>query len=444
MLRPQSCARPRMPSTPHAGLGIVVRVTRTISSAQARRVAIAAQGLDRTRPPVVTMRHVTSTVERIGLLQIDSVNVLVRAHLLPLLARLGPYDTALLDRAAGRAPRRLVEAWAHEACYLPVATFPLVAWTRRRWAGMDPDALEARHPGVLELVRAVVAERGPLTAREVEAFVDARHAQRAEEGWGWRWSAARTALEILFDAGQLGAARRNAQFERVYDLAERVLPPHVRGQPPPDPDDAVRELVRISARAHGIGTVRCFADYFRLGQRVTRRAVDELVDGGELLPVTVAGWDRPAWLHVDAGVPRRTGARALLAPFDPLVFERRRLLELFGMHYRIGIYTPASRRTHGYYVLPFLLGESLVARVDLKYDRDRGVLLVRSAFAEEPGPDAAAATRWPTRSVVVGELAAELATTATWLGADTVAVDEDARGDLTGPLRGELRRPCPR
>ena len=330
MLRPQSCARPRMPSTPHAGLGIVVRVTRTISPAQARRVAIAAQGLDRTRPPVVTMRHVTSTVERIGLLQIDSVNVLARAHLLPLLARLGPYDTALLDRAAGRAPRRLVEAWAHEACYLPVTTFPLVAWTRRRWAGMDPDALEARHPGVLELVRDVVAERGPLTAREVEAFVDARHAQRAEEGWGWRWSAARTALEILFDAGQLGAARRNAQFERVYDLAERVLPPHVRGQPPPDPDDAVRELVRISARAHGIGTVRCFADYFRLGQRVTRRAVDELVDSGELLPVTVAGWDRPAWLHVDAGVPRRTGARALLAPFDPLVFERRRLLSCSG------------------------------------------------------------------------------------------------------------------
>ncbi|WP_290655575.1 crosslink repair DNA glycosylase YcaQ family protein [Kocuria sp.] len=412
-------------------------MTRTLTLAQARRVAIAAQGLDRPRPETVTMRHVTSTVERIGLLQIDSVNVLVRAHLLPLLARLGPYDTGLLDAATSRAPRRLMETWAHEASYVPAAAFPLLTWNRRRWSHMDADAFEAQHPGLLDLVRGIVADHGPLTSREVGAFVETRHARRADEGWGWRWSAAKTALEILFDAGELSPARRNSQFERVYDLTERVLPPRLRSQAPPAPDDAARELVRISARAHGIGTVRCFADYFRLGQRVTRRAIDELVDSGELLPVTVTGWDRPTWLHASARIPRRTTARALLAPFDPLVFERRRLLELFGMHYRIGIYTPAHLRTHGYYVLPFLLGEHLVARVDLKHDRDRGVLRVRSAFAEEAGPDAASAATWPSRADVTRELAAELTIMAEWLGAQAVVVDEDARGDLAISLQSE-------
>lgn len=412
-------------------------MTRTITLAQARRIAIAAQGLDRPRPARVTMRHVTRTIERIGLLQIDSVNVLARAHLLPLFARLGPYGTGLLDRAAGRAPRRIVEAWAHEASFVPVATYPFVAWTRRRWAGMDPVALEERHPGLQRAVHEIVAVHGPLTGRQVEALVDAEHAERAD-GWGWRWSAAKVALETLFDAGDLTAARRNAQFERVYDLTARVLPPHVRDRPPPAPDDAVRELTRIAARAHGVGTVRCLADYFRLGQRVTRRAVEELVDEGELEPVTVTDWDRPAWLHVAARVPRRTATRALLAPFDPLVWERRRVLELFGMHYRIGIYTPAARRAHGYYPLPFLLGEHLVARVDLKHDRDARLLRVRSAHAEEPGPDGAVRATWPAPAVVVVELAAELATMATWLGAGAVVVDDDAGGDLARPLRAEL------
>jgi len=211
----------------------------------------------------------------------------------------------------------------------------------------------------------------------------------------------------------------------------------VRHRPTPEPADAARELIRIAARAHGVGTLRCFADYFRLGHQVTRRAVDELVEEGELVPVTVAGWDRPTWLSATARVPRRTAARALLAPFDPLVFERRRLHELFGMHYRIGIYTPAHLRTHGYYVLPFLLGEQLVARVDLKHDRERAQVRVRAAFAEEPGPDAAARATWPAPSTVVTELAAELRTMASWLGADAVVVDDDARGDLVRPLRAE-------
>lgn len=297
---------------------------------------------------------------------------------------------------------------------------------------MDPEVLEERHPGLLRAVRDIVAERGPLTGRAVEAFVEDHHAERSD-GWGWRWSAAKVALETLFDAGELTAARRNAQFERVYDLTERVLPPGVRSLSPPAPEDAVRELIRISARAHGIGTVRCFADYFRLGTRATQQAVTELVGTGELVPVTVTGWDRPTWQHAEARVPRRTAARALLAPFDPLVFERRRLLELFGMHYRIGIYTPADRRTHGYYGLPFLLGDELVAWVDLKHDRRAGQLLVRAAVSEQ----AAAPPTWPPPAVAV-ELAAELRTMATWLGADAVVVPDDARGDLVRPLRAEL------
>ncbi|MEE6273424.1 winged helix-turn-helix domain-containing protein [Georgenia wangjunii] len=409
---------------------------RTLTLAQARRVAVAAQGLDRARPAPVTTAHVRRTVERTGLLQIDSVNVLARAHLLPLFSRLGPYDVALLERATARPPRRLVETWGHEACYVPAKTYPLLLQTRRRWSGMGVETLESQHPGALAEVRAVVAESGPVTTREVERLLDARYAVR-RGGWGWRWSVAKLALENLFDTGEITAAHRTAQFERAYDLTERVLPPAVLARGVPDPADASRELVRIAARAHGVASLRCLADYFRRPQATVRAAVADLVDAGELEPVRVHGWGRPAWLHVGARVPRRTRARALLAPFDPLVFERERLATLFGMHYRIGIYTPAAQRTHGYYVLPFLLGEHLVARVDLKADRPLGVLRVRTAYAEEPGApgDAAALATWPGPGEVVTELAAELAVMAQWLGLGAVVVDPDAAGDLTGPLR---------
>ena len=410
---------------------------RTLTLAQARRVAIAAQGLDRPRPEPwrADLGHVVRTVERIGLLQIDSVNVLARAHLLPLFARLGPYDPRLLRRATSSPPRRLVETWGHEACLVPVATYPLLHERRRRFGPLLGPV--AQMPDLLDAVRGAVAARGPVTAREVEQALQGDSTDRSE-GWGWRWTGVKRALELLFDDGELAVAYRTAQFERAYDLAERVLPP---GTPlRHEGDGAVRELVRIAARAHGVATLRCLADYFRLAQAPTRAAVDELVTTGELVPIRVAGWDRPAWLHAAARVPRRTEARALLAPFDPLVFERRRLLELFGMHYRIGIYTPAHLRTHGYYVLPFLLGEHLVARVDLKHDRDAARLRVRTAFAEEPGPDQGARATWPAPDVVVLALAAELATMAGWLGAGAVVVDDDARGDLARPLRAELDR----
>ena len=413
-------------------------MVRKLTLSQARRVAIAAQGLDRARPARVTLRHLTDTIKRIGLLQIDSVNVLARAHLLPLFARLGPYDTALLDRATGSAPRRILETWAHEASYVPATTFPLLTWNRRRWSRMDPVAFEAKQPGLLSLVRDVVTEHGPLTSREIEAFVRQDQARRPEGHWGWSWSPAKTASELLFDAGELTPARRNAQFERVFDLTERVVPPTIRESLDCPKDDAILQLVRIAVRAHGIGTVRCFADYFRLPQRDTTRALRQLEASGEILPVEVTGWPRPTWLHAEARVPRTVDARALLAPFDPLVFERRRLLELFGMHYRLEIYTPAPKRQYGYYVLPFVLGEHLVARVDLKHDRTPNQLVVRSAFSEEPASDSERRSSWPDRGAISTALATELTAMATWLGADDVVVEDSAPGDLSGELSAAL------
>lgn len=352
-------------------------------------------------------------------------------------ARLGPYDTALVDRATGRAPRRIVETWAHEASYVPATTFPLLTWNRRGWGRMDIERFKDAQPGLLDRVHSVVAEHGPLTSRDIQAHLDPEHSHRPRHHWGWSWTPAKTALEILFDTARLTPARRNAQFERVYDLTERVLPPAVRAQSPIAREAAITELIRIAARAHGIGTVRCFADYFRLKHDETRRAIAALETIGEVIPVTVPGWDRPMWMHVAARVPRQVQARALLAPFDPLVFERRRVFELFGMHYRLEIYTPAPKRVYGYYVLPFLLGEHLMARVDLKHDRVRGALVVASAYAEQPGPQVVDSTR-PDESTVVNELGAELHVLAQWLGVNNVVLADDAHGDLVGPLKAVM------
>jgi uncharacterized protein len=411
----------------------------TMTLGQARRTAVAAQGLDRPRPApgTATMAHLQRVIDRIGLLQIDSVNVLARAHLLPVFSRLGPYDVKLLDRASGRAPRRLVEYWAHEASYVPPRTYQLLRWRMERHRERGHWGRELSHePGLVEAVRNLVAEHGPVTARELHAVLG--HERGAKEHWGWNWTPAKHALEHLFEIGEVAAAGRNTQFERAYDLTERVLPAEVLAAPVPDEADAVRELVRIAARAHGVGSVRCLADYFRLRGDVTARAVAELVEEGALVPVRVTGWDRAAYLYAGTRVPRRTAARALLAPFDPLVFERRRLLDLWGMHYRIEIYTPQDRRTHGYYVLPFLLGEHLVARVDLKADRRDGVLRVRAAHAEAPdgvpGLVRTGSAAWPSEDDVVASLAAELGETAVWLGLDDVVVDAEARGDLAGKL----------
>ncbi|ROS78513.1 hypothetical protein EDF32_0410 [Cellulomonas sp. PhB143] len=396
--------------------------------AQARRTALAAQGMHRPRPERPggpTMRDLQRTVDRIAVLQIDSVNVLARAHLMPLFSRIGPYPTTLLDRAAGRAPRRVLEAWGHEASYVAPETYRLLAWRRRRlqdaWGSIRD--VGTGSPEVVERVRALVAERGPVTAPELHRLLESEGPGHERPDWGWNWSLAKQALEHLFYVGELASARRTSSFERCYDLAERVVPP--QGLAPVDDADAVRGLLEIGARAHGVGTLRCFKDYFRLRGPQVVTAFAELVDDGVLRPVRVRGWDEATYLHRDAQVPRRATGGALLSPFDPVVFERTRLERLFGMRYRIEIYVPAALRVHGYYVLPFLEGDEITARVDLKADRARGVLRVLAAHAEPA-----------TSPTTAGALAAELALLAGWLGLSEVLVSPV--GDLAGALAGAV------
>jgi uncharacterized protein YcaQ len=386
----------------------------TVTAAAARRIAIAAPGLGRAdaRPPRVDRRHLRGVVRRTGLLQIDSVNVVQRAQYLPAFARLGPYQTAGLDRLAYR-DRELFEYWGHEAALLPVGLQPLMRWRMAHYEARGGKwwrltSLFERRPGYDEQVLAELTERGPATAAEIAA------GERAEKvHWGWNWSDSKVALEWMFMIGRVSVVRRAGNFERVYDLTERVLPPEVLAMPTPAEPDAQRELVAIAGACQGIGTAADLADHFRLPVTVTKRLADELVEDGRLLAVEVPGWNRPAYLHPGAAQPRRVSGRALLAPFDPLVWFRDRVERMWGMRYRIEIYTPAPKRVHGYYVLPFLLGDALVARVDLKADRRAGVLRVPAAHAE-PGapPETAEALR------------AELRLMADWLGLADV---EDVR-----------------
>jgi len=401
--------------------------TQTLSLAQARRVALAAQGLDRPRREgKVTMRQLQGVIDRLGIFQVDSVNVLARAHLMPTFSRLGPYDTGLLERASSTHPRRLVEAVAHEASLVPPETYRHLEFRRSafatRWFDDDASVLRT-HAAEAEEIRQIVTAEGPVTAAEIQTRFESRH-PRTGKGW-WEWSVAKRILERLFFIGELASAGRTPAFERRYDLPERVLPREVLEAPTPSAEESVRVLVEQAARAHGIGTVRCLGDYFRVKTERVRRAIDELVEDGVLEQVAVEGWKGPTYLHRDAARPRRATGRALLSPFDPLVWERRRLLALFGMHYRIEIYTPAPQRRYGYYTLPFLVGEHVAGRVDLKVDRAARRLLVPAAWAEEDAP-----------AETPAELAAELAVLARWLDADEVAVADN--GDLARPLRAEL------
>ncbi|WP_456826413.1 winged helix-turn-helix domain-containing protein [Cellulomonas sp. P5_E12] len=402
-----------------------------LTLSQARRITLRAQGLDRSRPERAaepTMRQFQQVVDRLGVLQIDSVNVLARAHLMPTFSRIGAYDPALLDRASGRSPRRLVETWAHMASFVPPETYRLLGFRQRDYQNQAWGAIAEvplKHSPILEEVRAIIAERGPITAREVQADFEADHPTTRGE-WGWNWSVAKRVLEFLFFTGEITSAGRNGAFERRYDLTSRVLPPEVLAAPEPSDADAIRALTEIGARAHGIGTLRSIADYFRIKEVRVAPAIAELVEEGVLHEVVVDGWNQgTVWRHRDADLPRRATGQALLNPFDPLVFERRRLEALFGLRYRIEIYVPEPQRVWGYYVLPFLLGEALPALVDLKADRQAGVLRVHAAHRAlgSTVPDAD----------VVEPLAAELRELAGWLGLGDIVV-----GDRDGLLRGDL------
>jgi uncharacterized protein len=408
-----------------------------LGAAQARRIAVAAQGLGARRPDGEPgMRHVQRVIDTVGVLQIDSVNVLSRSHYLPVFSRLGPYSRDLIDLAANSSPRRLVEYWAHEASFVPPRIHRLLRFRMSRaqqdaWGGMVRAARESQ--GLVAAVREEVARRGPLTAQQIErALGQDRPRERTE--WGWNWSETKRVVEYLFWAGEISSAGRTPQFERRYAVPDRVLPPAVAFEPDPDPEDARRALVSIAARAMGVASLGCLRDYFRLRPAEARAAVADLVETGELLPVRVDGWDRPAYLHRDARLPRRVTGRALLSPFDSLIWYRERTEALFGFRYRLEIYTPAAKRVFGYYVLPFLLADRLVARVDLKADRvGSRALLVQAAWAQADGPPGP-----HDRAEVVHELACELSDLARWLDLDDVVVA--ARGDLAAPLAEALAR----
>jgi uncharacterized protein YcaQ len=384
-----------------------------LSLAAARRIVLAAQGFGAPRPAVPGKVHLRRIAERLALHQIDSVNVLARAHYLPAFSRLGAYDRTLLDRAAWGPPseRRLFEYWGHEASLLPLDLQPLLRWRMARaergesgWASMRAFASERR--GEADAILARIRGEGPLAASD---FAEGK----SRSGW-WEWGATKRALEWLFLAGHVTTRTRRGSFERVYDLTERVIPPEVLALPTPDEAEAHRGLLFRAARALGVASAGELRDYFRLKPEPARAAIADLVEEGALAKVEIEGIPGPYYLDPAAHRPRRIAGQALLAPFDPLVWERARTERLFGFRYRIEIYTPAEKRVHGYYVLPFLMDEKLVARVDLKADRAASRLLVQRVSFEPVAPSG-------TRD----RLHAELELMAGWLGLDRV---EEAGG----------------
>jgi len=361
-----------------------------------------AQGFSARQRPNVGRAAMLATVRRLGLLQIDSVNVLVRAHYLPLFSRLGCYDRAMLDRLAYRRNRKLFEYWGHEASLLPLETFPLLRWrmerARRRvgiWRSMASIAEE--RPKLVAAVEATIRAGGPMAASDFE------NASGTTSWWGW--SDVKRALEFLFRSGTLTTATRRGSFERVYDLTERILP-EASAAPAVEETRAQQELLRIAARAYGIATESDLRDYFRLDVADAKRGVAALVDEGALIPIVVDGWKQPAFLDAAYRLPRRIATSAFLSPFDPLVWNRARARRLFDFDYRLEIYTPSHKRVHGYYVLPFLIDEKLVGRVDAKADRANGVLRIH-ALHYEGGVD---------RAAVFERVRADAVRLAAWLG----------------------------
>ena len=389
----------------------------SLSPAQARRIALAAQGFGVPPKPANGIRQLRAALTRLSVLQLDSVNVFERSHYLPVFARLGHYDKADLDRLVFARTSGYTEYWAHEAALIPVDDWPLFRWRMEWWRqyyAIRPDAWMHSNDAHLAWVRAELAEKGPLAASQIED--DSR---KGKTGW-WDWSDTKRALEFLFRVGEVVSAGRT-RFERTYALPEQKLPPEVLNTSITEVD-AVRELVRKSAIAHGVGTIRDLADYYRIKQGPAKVAVESLVDEGELLPVSVPGWG-PAYLHRDARIPRRIEAAALLSPFDPVVWERGRAERMFDFHYRIEIYTPEPKRVFGYYSLPVLVDDQIVGRIDLKSDRQARVLRVQSAWREPRAPVG-----------VEQRIVPLLEAARSWQGLDSVAFT--GRGNLSSALEG--------
>jgi len=396
-----------------------------LSEAEARRLALRAQGFGRAQPFAPGRADVLGLVRRLGVLQMDSVNVLARSHYLPLFSRLGPYPREALEALAWGPRKGLFEYWMHEASLAPLEVQPLLRWRMEDaeagvgvWRGVA--SFLRSHGAFIDKVLDEIARRGPLSASELGLGA------KGAGGW-WGWSEGKRALECLFWTGRLTTAARRGTFERIYGLPDQVHPPRLLRAKTPDRGEAQRELLRIAARAQGVATEADLRDYFRLPAAEARLRVAELVEAGDLTPVQVEGWRAQAYLSPGARVPRRVEAEALLSPFDNLIWFRDRAERLFGMRFRLEIYTPAHRRVHGYYVLPFLEDEALTARVDLKADRHERQLLVQAAHAEQaagPGtPEALARALWRM---------------AGWLGLEAVVVAP--RGDLAGRLAGEVAR----
>lgn len=398
------------------------RAPASLSQAEARRVALAAQGFAEPRPTGrVDRRHLRRVFDRVGVIQIDSVNVLTRSQELVLFARLGPHPRGLLPDAADRG--ELFEYWVHEASHVPVEHHRLHRWAMaspHRWRGLRRFATERAE--LVEQVATHVERYGPLVAGDLAHLAP----RDRPKGTWWDWDEAKAALELLFHQGRVTARRRRSDFARVYDLPERALPAEALAAPAPDEASARRELLVLAARSQGVGTLADLCDHHRQKLTPCKPLVAELVEDGRLLEVEVEGWSQPAYLHPEARVPRSVDARALLSPFDSLVWNRDRTERLFDFRYRIEIYVPAPKRVHGYYVLPVLLGDRLVGRVDLKADRAAGRLLVQAAWIEPAEAHRA--------GEVAAELDAELATMAAWLELDRVEVS--GRGDLAASLVG--------
>ncbi len=397
-----------------------------LSLSEARRTALAAQGVDRSRPRGrVDARHVRRTIRQLGLLQIDYVNVLTPAQYQVLFSRLGPYEKSRLDDVVYRR-REFTEQWAHEASILPVGSWPLLRH-RMKTHRVRPWGFETfmeRHSDYVKLVLEQVRARGPLSADDLPEPDGAP--RRMTDRWGWGLAVKRQVLEAHFGFGRLAVADRRPNFARLYDLSERVLP-REQHRREVGREEAQRELLRLAARAHGIATAGDLADYYRMPVREARPRIAELVEADELREVRIEGWREPAYIHPEARVPRRIDVATLRSPFDPVVWTRARVARLFDFEYRIEIFVPRAKRRWGYYVLPFLLGDRIVARVDLKADRPRRRLLVPAAYLErnaEPG-------------TVANALATELWTMAAWLGLGSVAVGR--RGGFARTLAAAVR-----